>query len=243
MQSFNESMSIGSIVTQNPLTARVFHSKGLDFCCGGQISLGKACEKYELSVDSMIDELNKIENSDREFTVSDTTTAQEVINYILVRFHDTLREELPTLDYLMDKVANVHGERHPHLISLRRAYFALVEDLNPHMLKEEQILFPLIQRLEEHAEAGVPMEGFFCGSVCNPINQMEAEHNEVGNLISEIKLLTNEFIHPEDACNSYRSLYSGLEKLVNDLMLHVHMENNILHPMAKKLEEQVELIQ
>lgn len=36
----------------------------------------------------------------------------------------------------------------------------------------------------------------------------------------------------EHACNTWRALYRGLDELRNDLMQHIHLENNVLFANA-----------
>ena len=40
--------------------------------------------------------------------------------------------------------------------------------------------------------------------------------------------LTNHIIPPADACNTWRALYRGLLEFRDDLMQHIHLENNVL---------------
>jgi regulator of cell morphogenesis and NO signaling len=35
---------------------------------------------------------------------------------------------------------------------------------------------------------------------------------------------------PEGACGSWTALYTGLRKLTNDLVVHMHLENAMLFP-------------
>lgn len=228
---------VADIAIDNPLTTRIFHSRGIDFCCGGQVSLQEACEKKGIAPDEILEEIASLEQGPVEFKVTEETRTTDVINYIMKRFHNTLKEEIPTLKFLANKVANVHGAHYPHLPELKIKVENLIADLEPHMQKEEMVLFPLIQNLEHCAQNSLAPQAAHCGSVKNPIGQMEYEHDDVGNILKDIRSLTSDFTLPEGACNSFRGLYAGLEKLEADLHLHIHSENNILHPMAVKLEQ------
>ncbi len=61
---------------------------------------------------------------------------------------------------LADKVAAVHGERHPELSTMRSFFGELRADLEPHLLTEECILVPMIREL---AAATAPK--FHCGTL------------------------------------------------------------------------------
>ena len=135
------------------------------------------------------------------------------------------------------KVASVHGQQHPELYTIK----SLVDDVNAemsgHMVKEEKVLFPYIKALvSAKASEEIPQAAQF-GTVQNPINMMEMEHELVGKNLEDIRGLSKNFIVPADGCASYSLLYKMLDEFENDLHLHVHLENNILFPKALDLEK------
>ena len=81
---------------------------------------------------------------------------------------------------------------------------------------------------------------FHCGSVRNPISVMEREHDTAGSLLARLRELTSSYTSPADGCTSYEMLYRGLAELEADTHLHVHKENNVLFPMAERIEGQLE---
>ena len=74
------------------------------------------------------------------------------------------------------------------------------------------------------------------GTVQGPIAMMEQEHDSVGEAFKKIAELSNDYTPPEEACNTYRVLYSKLKEFEEDLHLHIHLENNILFPKAAAVE-------
>jgi regulator of cell morphogenesis and NO signaling len=66
---------------------------------------------------------------------------------------------------------------------------------------------------------------------------MMLEHEDAGTLFSEIRLLSENFVAPSDACISFQTLYRALAELETDLHEHIHLENNILFPKALALEQ------
>jgi len=76
-------------------------------------------------------------------------------------------------------------------------------------------------------------------SITEPIRMMESDHEAAGDLLKQIRTITNDYTPPEHACNSYRFMYKKLEELENDLHQHIHLENNILFPKALALEKQL----
>ena len=118
------------------------------------------------------------------------------------------------------KVNKVHGKKRPEsLPELLEVYLGLKAELEQHMLKEEQILFPMIRRGEGATTGG-------------PISVMEYEHDSAGRALERLRVLTDEFTVPEQACNTWRALWHGLAAFEESLHQHIHLENNILFPRA-----------
>ncbi|HKS76128.1 MAG TPA: hemerythrin domain-containing protein, partial [Terriglobales bacterium] len=100
----------------------------------------------------------------------------------------------------------------------------------------EVVLFPYIAKLECYAagDGAKPRNGF--GSIANPIAMMTKDHDFVGNLIAEIRKLSQDYTPPASACPTFRAFYAGLEEFEQDLHRHIGLENNILFPRAVALE-------
>jgi regulator of cell morphogenesis and NO signaling len=64
---------------------------------------------------------------------------------------------------------------------------------------------------------------------------MEAEHESTGAAMEQIRTLTRDYVPPRDACTTYRVTLLELEAFERDLHTHVHLENNILFPKARRL--------
>lgn len=234
MLTLDPTATVGSFVRQKPSRSRVFESLKIDYCCGGKTPLHQACERKGIDAAEV---MKQIEASDAaaetsDLTDADSMTLTELADHIEATHHAYLREELPRLDFMTEKVSRVHGEKDERLFRMREAFVALKAELEPHMMKEEKILFPLIRQLE----ASQSSSEFHCGSVANPIRQMEHEHDQAGNALEILREVTDGYEPPEWACNTYRAMLDSLQKLEADMHQHVHKENNVLFVKALELE-------
>ena len=57
---------IGEIVAEDYRTATVFEKYGIDFCCGGQVPLAKACQIKGLDFDTVRQEIKAVKNEPLE---------------------------------------------------------------------------------------------------------------------------------------------------------------------------------
>lgn len=217
---------VADIAAAVPSSIPVFQRYGVDFCCGGRRPIGEVCEEQGLSFAELA---NAIEASaaQRPPAQRDWTSAplSELIAHIVQTYHAPLREELPRLEGMAAKVEAVHGEKTPHLARLHRIVEELAADLIAHMQKEELVLFPAVADAESR---NVPMPP----SISMPIAVMEREHDRAGDLLAELRLVTDSYVPPAWACQTFRALYQGLQDLEAEMHVHVHLENNVLFPRA-----------
>ena len=232
--------TVGQIVTERPSRSRVFETLKIDYCCGGKLPLAEACRKRGLDTQTIIEELLKADTetdqNDGTAVDADALSLTDLADHIERQHHAYLRAELPRLDEMTEKVLRVHGEKDPRLSDVRKAFCALRDELTSHMMKEEQILFPMVRQLEQ--AAGPP--SFHCGSIANPIRQMEAEHDHAGDALDIMRSATDDFQPPAWACNTYRAMLDGLAHFERDMHQHIHKENNVLFPKALDLERQLQ---
>lgn len=213
---------VGDIVAHDLRAARVFGQFGVDFCCGGGKTIAAACAERGIDADGVLAELRSALSDDDPAAVDWTTEPfDRLITHLLRTYHQPLHTDMPRLSALAAKVAGVHGETDPRLKRVRDAYEELRYELDMHLAKEEQILFPLI------------LAGRGPEATC-PIQVMEHDHEVAGELLRELRALTDGYAPPAHACASWRALLHGLDTMERDLHDHIHLENNVLHPRALK---------
>jgi regulator of cell morphogenesis and NO signaling len=242
MQTLDIDQTVGQLVREKPNRSRVFEALNIDYCCGGKVRLEDACRRKGVEVERV---LRQLAESDADVGASpdalinaDEMQLTELADHIESTHHAYLKNELPRLDQITEKVARVHGDRDPRLLTVRKAFVALRDELIPHMRKEETILFPLVRELERRAETS-PADSSFVfqgGAIANPIRQMEPEHEHAGDALAIMRQETDGFVPPEWACNTYRAMLDRLKALEHDMHHHVHKENNVLFPKALQLE-------
>ena len=242
----SDNASVAEVVTQYPQTRRILEEMGIDYCCGGKRPLKDACNQAGLSWQDVISKLQEpIEQSQSGEHPPNNwaeVSLSELVEHIIAEHHAYLKENLPRLKGLANKVYNAHKSQHGEMIQqLIQAFETLRTDIEMHLSKEEQILFPLIKETEAFVSNQGPRPTVHCGTVENPICQMEVEHDAAGNILAQMRKITSEYQLPDDACESFNALYVGLKELEKDLHEHIHLENNILFPKAIELEKNVGL--
>lgn len=236
MRTFEVNDTVGELVAHRPSLSRVFEEAGIDYCCGGKKTLDQVCHEKGLDSNGLLTLLEESAMAPTGKSVVDPAAMSltELADHIEQTHHAYLRSEFPRLDMLTKKVAAVHGDRNSSLRDIRETFIALSAELSSHMMKEERILFPMVRELDS-AET---TPAFHCGSLANPIQQMESEHTNAGSALETLRELTDGFTPPDWACNTYRAMFDALEHLELDLHVHIHKENNVLFPRALEMERE-----
>jgi regulator of cell morphogenesis and NO signaling len=234
-------VTIGEIVAKDIRKAEVFKKYGIDFCCGGKKTLQQACEKAQVDVaivEAALAQADTIKSATPAFDFA-RWDADFLADYIYNQHHIYYYQEGPVIKELAEKVAARHGEHFPHLYALLALFTKLQAELSEHFLKEETVLFPFVKGLMTAKRTKQAKDLYQYLSISEPVQLMEEEHDAAGQLLVEIRNVTNDFNPPQGSCNSFRLLYSKLEDLETDLHQHVHLENNILFPKALALEKEL----
>lgn len=212
--------SVASIVLAHSECAPLFQRLRIDFCCKGEQSLETACAARELSVPDVVQDLAAAIDERAENSGDPATLMQaDLISYIVSTHHEYLRKTLPFVSALARKVARVHGDKNPRLLAVSEIVANLEAALLPHLVQEEQELFPsLLSPAADRATLQAELQ------------KMKREHTEVGALLEQLRDEAEQFVWPDWACNSYRTLFSELKQLELDTLRHVHLENHVLAP-------------
>ena len=231
-------LTVGEIVKENFQTAEIFKKYDIDFCCGGKATINEVCSENKISADKLIQDLNEAQSNPDSDTGKNFKDWESdyLINYIINVHHKYVNENLPLLSEWTNKIAQVHGERHPELQQIAKWFHAISVELRQHMMKEENILFPYIVNLYHSVKNNSPVSASPFGTVRNSIRIMEMEHVNAGSLLKKIREISNNYKLPTDACETYKVTYKKLDEFENDLHQHIHLENNILFPRAIELE-------
>ncbi|WOC50662.1 iron-sulfur cluster repair di-iron protein [Bergeyella porcorum] len=230
---------IGDIVAQDFRTAAIFKKHHIDFCCKGGRTIQEACEHKNISPELLYNEIENLPKGNDSQIDFNNWELDLLADYIEKTHHRYVTEKIPILQAFLEKLAKVHGDRHPELLEIKSLFDASAQDLSAHLKKEELVLFPFIRNMVKAKLEQLPLPQPHFGTIENPIAMMKEEHSVEGERLRKIAELTDEYLPPADACNTYKVTFAMLQEFEDDLHRHIHLENNILFPKAIAMEEQL----
>ena len=228
--------TIGELVAADYRAARVFEKYGIDFCCGGKIPLATACREKDIDPAVVIREIEAAGREPLERSRNYAAWGLPFLaDYIINTHHAYLNENLNQISAYADKIAQVHGARHPEVIKIAGIFARIATDMVAHLREEEDVFFPAIKRIDAAAKAGAEPDAGDRETIKTCLAKLDHEHEEIGDAVHTIRDLSNNYAIPDDACNTFILTYRMLKEFEDDLHKHVHLENNILFPKAAML--------
>ena len=195
MNTINPSMTLGEIVTLHPSLATDLERRGLDYCCHGARTLAAAAVEIGADPQAVADELSAV-RVDEPAAAWASLGPADLVDHIESVHHRYLWSELSRISALVDKIVNVHGDRHHELAEVQRLFAELRADFEPHLIREEQVLFPMIRHLSAPADQSSPD----IEQLAEQIEVLASEHETVGALLEELRRVTGGFVTPADGC-------------------------------------------
>jgi regulator of cell morphogenesis and NO signaling len=142
-----------------------------------------------------------------------------------------LRAELARITPLAARVASVASAEEAKDCP-ERLLRALRSELVRHLDREEREIFPSIAKL---AAGRAPTPPF--RTIHTPLQAAVAQHDEVSGTRVKLKKITNNYRAPCPADAHPRERYEALGARAHELQRHLHLENDVLFPLAQRLEQ------
>lgn len=197
----------------------MFLKHHLDFCCGGRRLLDDVCAEKGLDPGSLITEINNEDAAAGDLSGWPNRPLNELVDFIEGHYHQRHRADLPEMIAMATKVEKVHAEKATCPRNLAAHLTKMHAAILDHLGKEEQVLFPMLR-------------SGYLEQAHGPIRVMEQEHEDHGENLACLRTLAHDFIAPPESCNTWKALYLRLNRFADELMEHIHLENDVLFPRA-----------
>jgi regulator of cell morphogenesis and NO signaling len=228
-----EAATVAEVALAYPQAIGILNQYQLDFCCSGNQSFSQACKNAHLNPEDVWNEILRASGtpSPGGRLHFENWTSSMLADFIIQHHHEYVRESIPRIRELLEKVCSVHSDAHPELMLVKSDFYELADELLNHMPKEEHVLFPAIKQMEAQIDGKGDIHS---NAFTLPIRVMEEEHVSAGALVKSIRSRTNNYSVPAYACPTYQLTFQLLREFDEDLIQHIHLENNILFPRVSQ---------
>ena len=162
-----------------------------------------------------------------------------IVDYIQHTHVYYLSKKLPEIEQSILLLSGQYESHHPILVSLQNFFRHYVLDLSQHIRAEETRLLPYIDLLSEATRTPA---GFSQWLLCHndySIAGFLNEHHDTEDELKDIRQTIRLYEPPSTNESLYRILLSQLQTFEQDLRVHAHIEEEVLIPKARALEDQL----
>ena len=232
-----QSPKIGTLAAEDYRKAELFHKFGIDYCCNGNKPLKQAFEEAGLS-EQIWNEwyIEALQYKDKDIHVFKNWEVTFLIEYIINTHHSYIRNNSDLINRLAFKVSARHGYAYPELKELASRLHYFLRDLEAHINNEEQTIFPVVKKIANRHRNPGEMSRSEAEEITALNHTLIEEHKILGEEIKCFRSITHNFKLPADACATFTHFYAKLLEFENDLIQHIHLENNILLAKMRKTE-------
>ena len=226
---FNKKDNLGYIVANFMEASKIFNKYQMDYCCNGNRSVIKACEEQGLNPDEILKEVNtkylEVLKNEKPIKTFIDAKSDELIDHINNTHHKYTKAEVQELEALIDKILRVHYDNHGKMLEkVREKFLLLKKDILEHLEKEEESIFPLMKEYMSNKDDSILLR------IRELIGEGHEEHDTAGNILKDIRNITNNYKIDSSMCTTFKLTYNRLIALEEDLFTHIHKEESILFP-------------
>lgn len=163
-----------------------------------------------------------------------------IINYLTNTHNYYLEAKVPEIqEYIDDMEHKASKENQKNIVLLNDFFKKYKEELINHLKKEDNIVFPYILKLEE-AMQSKELATIMTEKIINEsIENYERGHDNLEVKLSDLKNLIVKFMPPVLCKETCQRLLTELFRLETDLENHARIEEKVLIPKVKLIEQKV----
>lgn len=232
--------TVSQMVRSDYRIADVFKKWGINYCCGGNLSLEDVCAVKNIDVTALQTDL---EAATKTVSLPNAVRFNEwpslfLIDYVVHVHHGYLRQMLPSLTQTLASFVSGHVKRYPYLGGVEETFQTLSRYLQDQLIAEEESLFPYLKHIViayERQEAYGPL---LARTFRKPLAEtVSKERTRIHNLLLRLRQQTDGYRFVPEACTTHQVIYHKLKEFDDDLTQHGHIENNVLFPKVLVMEK------
>jgi len=227
------------IVKDNPLLASVVDRFGISYS-KWTLTLEKACEVDSVNMDLLL-EMLKAFGENNYFPKDELAKLplKSIIEYLIKTHVYYINSRLPRIEQFIDLLVDHYGKFDVHLYLLKDYFEDYKRDMYAHICIEERDLFPYVLRLIKCSGEDLSSIQLYNLLEQNAITRFVTEHHDVEDELGEIRRRLNNYSEANNHKVQISTLFYELRMFEIDLLTHGKVENEILIPRAKEIEQQL----
>ena len=229
-------MRLSHIIEKDKRALVLFPRFGIDLGIGDK-TVANICREKGIDMQFFLLMVNTFLNPDyfpdKQLKSVDTDM---LIGYLVESHNYYLEERIPYLQSLIAKFKE--SVDHPATAQLEKFFDQYIVEVKDHLAYEDETAFPYIAMISAYKKkSDVP-----AGQIDYSVGVFEERHDNIQEKLSDLKNLLVKYFPPANDRYIRIRLLNELIDFEDDLINHARIEDKVLIPVVRQLEEQIKLI-
>jgi regulator of cell morphogenesis and NO signaling len=232
-------MKMANVIIQNHHLLAIIDRFGIKLGFGEK-TVSQVCKEYNIPVDFFLEIVNTFNNPDF-FTKPnmDSFPLSLIVDYLRKAHDFYLNVKVPEIRILINRMLDTeNNEIKKAVLLISNLFDDYALQLKQHIEKEDTVVYPYVLLLEQAYETKdiTDLELFLIKHNFK-IDEYARNHDDIEEKLYDIKSLIIKYITPDNNYVSSFKVLGQLAHLEDDINDHSRMENKVLIPRVKKMEE------
>lgn len=231
--------NIGELLEQNHDYASVMHWHGIDAFAYLQFTLDEVCRLKNIDIRTLEVELMQQQTKSLAPNIEKLRlyAPSSLCIYLTANHHHYAQRMLPVIEHHIQQAQLSLSQHYPQLHLLANIFDTFKKDFLKHIAYENEKVFPYIKKLEQFTISF--SNGMLVKVKDFSIRDFILKHHHDDDEMRNIRLLLKNYKTEERDALPYKVLMNELSVFESDLRQHSQIEEEILVPMAQRMEEKL----
>lgn len=231
-------LNIGELLEKNHAYASVMHWHGIDAFSFLNFTLGEICRLKNIDENALrLEMLKREDKQETNHLLLRGYSPGRLCNYLISNHHNYAQRLLPVIEHHIQQTQLQLHQAYPQLHLLANIFTTFKEDFLKHIAYENNKVFPYIKKLED-LSIGFNNKFWLVLKDFSMEDFIQKHHHDDDEMHNIRKLLKNYKVDENDSI-AYKVLMNELLAFENDLKEHSLIEEEILVPMALRMEQKL----
>ncbi|MFO7923504.1 MAG: hemerythrin domain-containing protein [Bacteroidales bacterium] len=232
----NGQMKLSHIIESDKRALVLFPRFGIDLGFG-DITVEDICLKMDIDLQFFLLMVNTFLNKDyfpdKQLRCVDVDM---LIGYLVESHNFYLEERIPYLQMLLLQFEEKVD--HPATTQLEKFFNQYIEEVKDHLAYEDETAFPYMAMISSYRKkSDTPL-----GQVDYSVGVFEERHDNIQEKLADLRNLLVKYFPPANDRYIRIRLLNELIDFEDDLINHARIEDKVLIPVVKQLEEHLKMI-
>jgi len=224
-------IKVSDIIFDNTFFLLMLEHFGIDLALHEK-TIEQICHEYNINLELFLTIANLYNgfkpSPTAEYSFKDT---QIIINYLKKSHQYYLNEKYPQIRNYIEKIYEIND--HAEILMVEKFFDKYFKEVTEHLDYENLVVFPYVLNLDKRLS-----QKNYDNTVSNySVTEYREHHNDIEEKLTDLKNLLIKYLPQKNDQQIRRNLLFCLFELEYDLKIHSQIEDSILIPLVKKMEQ------